>query len=178
MKSTQNKYTKEEFVKAFLMRQAQAKAQKSLEEKQALKVESNKSEKETNICKKDRKSVQKKTDLTDTKKVFETKTIKEEPEKVIKISPSKESKVQVEEDKKVNTAEKRNVNFKIEIVYSSKDLNFSGLDLMEKELKDGNLQVGFDVNVGTFTGETVKKIVRRRKQKDKSEEKHAQLSFK
>lgn len=215
MKSTQKKYTKEQFVKEFLRKQAQAKAARELEvqpeyyatesvsytkdvdyyESIDEKVEIE--EPVTAIFDDEESSVEEeftneKVDLTDVTEVFEAKTVVEQSEKVIDISPLIRSKKSAGDNTLVKTIEdvksaieeeeelfnsNKNIVFEVEIEYSSSDLSFNGLNLLEEELRDGNLQVGFDINVGTFVGNTITKIVRKKKAKVKFEDLYYQLSF-
>lgn len=213
MKSAQ-KYTKEQFVRDFLEKQALAKALRMSSKstntsdkkitsivdevevhdptQSIVDIEESASailDKYDNSVKS--KGTNDKVDLTDEKEVFETKAIENDSnDKIIELNPIKSSvkesntKIKSKEDiksiveKEMDSIKSNKTNiFEVEIKYSSNDLSFSGIKLVEEELKDGNLQVGFDVDAGTFVGNTITKVVRKRKPKVKSEEVCAQLTF-
>ena len=216
MNSTKNKYTKEQFVKEFLARQAATKAIRSVK-KEAVEAfgatstsfvkeaDSSVSEgfdievpvKSTSKRRKDDTVVERKNtnqiiDLTNTKEICETKVITENQTNVIELNALNKPVENLDKDKTINSIEdiktaireeenffnsNKNVVFEVEINYSSSDLSFNGLNLLEEKLRDGNLQVGFDVNTGTFVGDTIKKIVRKRKAKVESEDLYVQISF-
>lgn len=199
MKMTKNKYTKEQFVRDFLRMQALRNTKTECEEVEyndsieyAVGVEESvKTIVYKNNAVSENKSTKKEIDLTDAKEVYEIEVATQQSEKVIELNSIKSNtggfdgcktisikdiKAAIEEESDLFESHKEMV-FEIDIEYTSNDLSFNGLNLLEEKLKDGNLQIGFNVNVGTFIGDTTTKVVRKRKQKVKFEDVYTQLSF-
>lgn len=147
-------------------------------------------------------------DITNAEEVSEVKTLKVNPDKIKSLKSSesldaKESKVTEnlikEEEKKdfneqINPKEaiesiiegekdffsnKTNDVFEVKVTYSPASSEFNGIQLLEDEMKGGNMQIGFYVNAGEFTGDSIKKVRRKRKTKSEKEvsEQAVQISF-
>ena len=147
-------------------------------------------------------------DMATVKEVSEVKTLKVNPDKIESLKSSESLEVQepkvtenlIKEeekkdfDKQINPKEaiesiiegekdffsnKTNDVFEVKVTYSSASSEFNGIQLLEDEMKGGNMQIGFYVNAGEFTGDSIKKVRRKRKTKSEKEvsEQAVQISF-